>query len=57
MEPDLGTVAFGIEETRLGAMINDAEVLPYRFWRRRGQDLGVVGLDAELLPYIFWRLK
>ena len=30
MDPDLSTIAFGVEETRLGAMDNCAEVLARR---------------------------
>ena len=50
MDPDLGAMAFGAEETRLGA----------RSWRVVGLgaiDLGAVDFGAELLPYRSWRLK
>ena len=71
MNPDLGAMAFGTEETRLGAMANGARGLGEASdvavtWRRRGQGLdaidlgaklGAVDLGAELLPYRSWRLK
>ena len=46
MDPDLGAMAFGAEETRLGAMANGAEVLARRrTWQWPGADV-----DKALAP-------
>jgi len=46
MDPDLSDMAFGVEETRLGVMANDVEVLARCWiWRCLGVDV-----DKALAP-------